>query len=58
MRQPEFVLVTLFDVGSAVEAVDFFNDVKRPIGSEEVTRDVIEGGQKMELLSDERNAGS
>lgn len=44
MRQPTFVLVDFFNVGPAIEAIDIFNKVSKPVGRLPVTEEVIEGG--------------
>jgi hypothetical protein len=44
MRQPTFVLVDFFNVGRAIETIDIFNKISKPVGRLPVTEKVIEGG--------------
>lgn len=43
-RQPTFVLVDFFNVGPAIESVDNFNGVNKPVGRKSVTTEIIQGG--------------
>lgn len=46
-RQPTFVLVDFFNVGPAMDAVDIFNGVDKPVGRKNVTDQIVQGGAGM-----------
>jgi hypothetical protein len=43
-RQPTFILVDFFNVGPAIETVDIFNKIEKPVGRLSVTDQIIKGG--------------